>query len=163
WPFSAPSSASSSALQRVSASSSRSSTSSSRWPRASRSSSSWPSSAWCSTGSSSSSSVGSSPGSTEPTAHPHHSSTAYHLKHPTPRRTVKTPTLALVAASVVALTLSACGSGDSDSSDAAATGGSSEQVEILLPFPEGLPMAPVTVAKVQGLFSENGLDDVKVS
>ena len=51
---------------------------------------------------------------------------------------MNTPRLALVAASVVALTLSACGSGDSDSASTAggaSEGGSSETVEILLPFP----------------------------
>ena len=78
---------------------------------------------------------------------------------------MKTPKLAIVAASVVALTLSACGNGDSDTSseNGTAGGGSSEEVEILLPFPEGLPMAPVTVAKEQGLFADNGLNNVKIS
>ncbi len=80
---------------------------------------------------------------------------------------MKTPRLALVAASVVALTLSACGSGDSDTASTADGGstdaGTSEEVEILLPFPEGLPMAPVVVAKEQGIFADNGLPNVKVS
>ena len=79
---------------------------------------------------------------------------------------MKTPKLVLVAASVVALTLSACGSGDSDTAstaDATTGGGTSEEVEILLPFPEGLPLAPLTVAKQQGLFEDNGIDNLKVS
>ncbi|MCD6640603.1 MAG: ABC transporter substrate-binding protein, partial [Nocardioides sp.] len=36
-------------------------------------------------------------------------------------------------------------------------------VEILLPFPEGLPLAPATVAKEKGYFEDNGLDGVKIS
>jgi NitT/TauT family transport system substrate-binding protein len=74
-----------------------------------------------------------------------------------------TPRLALVAASVVALILSACGDAGTDSAAAEDGAVTSEQVEILLPFPEGLPMAPVVVAKEQGIFAANGLPDVKVS
>lgn len=76
---------------------------------------------------------------------------------------MKTPTLALAAAAIAALTLSACGGGDSGSDGELPADGSLGSVEILLPFPEGLPMAPVTVAKEQGIFAENGLDDVKIS
>lgn len=65
--------------------------------------------------------------------------------------------LAAAAALALATTLAACG-GDSDGASA-----SSGETELLLPFPEGLPMAPLTVAKEQGLFEKNGIDKVKVS
>lgn len=60
------------------------------------------------------------------------------------------------AAAVVLLApLAACG-GSAEADDPGAT-------EILLPFPQGLPLAPVVVAQEQGLFEDNGLDKVKVS
>lgn len=66
----------------------------------------------------------------------------------------------LTAAATVALAtgMAACG-GSSDSADS----GSTKEVEILLPFPEGLPMTPLVVAKEQGAFKKNGIDKVKVS
>lgn len=66
--------------------------------------------------------------------------------------------LASVAGLAMALGLGACGN-DAQPTAAKASG----QTEILLPFPEGLPMAPVVVAKQQGIFKANGLDNVKVS
>ena len=70
---------------------------------------------------------------------------------------MKNKKMSLAAATVLAFTLAACGGG------AEGDAKSSGQTEILLPFPEGLPMAPVTVAKERGIFADNGLDDVKIS
>jgi NitT/TauT family transport system substrate-binding protein len=64
--------------------------------------------------------------------------------------------LSIAAAIAVASSLAAC------ASDSASAGKSAE-TEILLPFPEGLPLAPITVAKQQGLFAKNGIDNLKVS
>ena len=70
------------------------------------------------------------------------------------------PTKALAAAAALALSLAACaGDATGDSGSAAPAG----ETEILLPFPEGLPMAPLTVAKEQGIFKKNGIDNLKVS
>lgn len=63
--------------------------------------------------------------------------------------------ITIAAAAAMAATLAACGGSDAEAS--------TSSTEILLPFPEGLPMAPLTVAKEQGLFAENGIDDLKVS
>lgn len=63
--------------------------------------------------------------------------------------------IALAATAALAFTLAACGGDDTASADGA--------VEILLPFPEGLPLAPLVVAKEKGYFTDNGLKSVKVN
>jgi len=73
---------------------------------------------------------------------------------------MKNPTKALAVAAALALSLAACG-GDATGDDKSAA--ASAETEILLPFPEGLPMAPLTVAKEQGIFKKNGIDNLKVS
>ena len=70
-------------------------------------------------------------------------------------------TLAVLGATALSVSLAACGS-DSDSGSAGG-GKAGEEVEVLLPFPEGLPMAPATVAKEKGYFKEFGIDKVKIS
>lgn len=53
------------------------------------------------------------------------------------------------------------GTGDGESAVSAATGAAAAgggAVEILLPFPEGLPFTPLVVAKEQGYFTDNGVE-----
>ncbi|GAA3621331.1 hypothetical protein GCM10022199_27290 [Marihabitans asiaticum] len=71
-------------------------------------------------------------------------------------------TIALLGATAVAVSLAACGS-DSGGDAGGGSGSTPSEVEILLPFPEGLPMAPATVAKEEGYFQEFGLEEVKIS
>lgn len=71
---------------------------------------------------------------------------------------MKTLLTTTTACLVLVTGLAACSGGDAQSAAKP-----SAETEILLPFPEGLPMAPVTVAKEQGLFKANGIDKVKVS
>lgn len=63
-----------------------------------------------------------------------------------------------VAASTL-LALSACG-GDTTSgaAPAAAENASGVPVQLLLPFPEGLPFTPLVVAKSKGYFDDNGVN-----
>ncbi len=64
--------------------------------------------------------------------------------------------LSIAAAVALTASLAACG-GSAPAEEASA------ETEILLPFPEGLPLAPITVAKQQGLFTKNGIPNLKVS
>lgn len=58
--------------------------------------------------------------------------------------------------------VSACGGNGTDGSgQTAATGNAGatgQSVEVLLPFPEGLSLSPLVVAREQGYFEDNGLD-----
>lgn len=82
-------------------------------------------------------------------------------------RTMRHKKLAVLAATGALALVSACGGGNGGT---AAPGGAADgpfkqepgQTEILLPFPEGLPMFPTSVAKEKGYFTENG-DDAKIS
>jgi NitT/TauT family transport system substrate-binding protein len=70
-------------------------------------------------------------------------------------------TFAALGATVLAASLAACGSDDGGGT---ADGGKAPaEVEILLPFPEGLPLAPLTVAQDKGYFKDNGVEKLKVS
>lgn len=66
---------------------------------------------------------------------------------------------AAVAASALVLT-SACGS-DSDSNDNAGSTGEAAEgsavVEVLIPFPEGMPFAPLIVGREKGYFDDNNV------
>lgn len=74
----------------------------------------------------------------------------------------------LAAAAGTAMLLSGCGGGtasDTTSTSDASAGGAAEAmaVEILLPFPQGLPLAPVVIAQEQGQFADNGIQNVEIS
>lgn len=83
---------------------------------------------------------------------------------------------ATAAVAAAALLLTACSSGDDtaaggDTAESAATtdeGGDAAaaagglSAEILLPFPEGLPLAPVVVARANGNFADNGIEAVDI-
>lgn len=76
----------------------------------------------------------------------------------------------LAAAAGTAMLLSGCGGGDATSDATATAAGASAgaaaegmSVQILLPFPQGLPLAPVVIAQEQGQFADNGIENVEVS
>lgn len=69
-------------------------------------------------------------------------------------------TVGAAAAASALLLVSACGSDttDGDNVDSSAGGAAAgEAVEILLPFPEGLPFAPLIVARENGYFDDNNV------
>ncbi|NLG20031.1 MAG: ABC transporter substrate-binding protein [Actinomycetales bacterium] len=75
------------------------------------------------------------------------------------RRTTLLPVAGALSA---VLLLAACG-GDSGGDSGSTGGGDASSAEILLPFPEGLPLAPVVIAQTNGFFEENGITDVTIS
>jgi NitT/TauT family transport system substrate-binding protein len=66
--------------------------------------------------------------------------------------------LGVIASVVLAsLALSACGGDDDDADSQSATGGSTQEVEVLLSFPRGNAWLPLLVAEDQGYFEDEGI------